>query len=183
MAIIPTALIGPLFNPASFAVPGEIDRIMTEVRRDYPLAIAEVPGFDPHWIVSRHADIQEISRQNERFHNGDRSATLITQAGEQLVREFTGGEYNLFRSLVQLDPPDHPKYRQVTLKALAPQNIAVLKDRIRRSAEEQVARLRAQESHEIDWAQQIAMPYPLGVVLDLIGVPRADHALMLRLTQ
>ncbi len=75
MAIIPTALIGPLFNPATFSAPAEIDRIMTEVRRDYPLAIAEVPGFDPHWIVSRHADIQEISRQNERFHNGDRSAT------------------------------------------------------------------------------------------------------------
>jgi cytochrome P450 len=108
---------------------------------------------------------------------------LITQAGEQLVRQFTGGEYNLFRSLVQLDPPEHPKYRQITLKALAPQNIAALKGQIRGIAEEQLQRLREHDRAEIDWAKQIAMPYPLGVVLDLVGVPRADHPMMLRLTQ
>ena len=153
------------------------------MRRDHPLARAEVPGFDPHWIISRHADILEVSRQNDLFHNADRSATLISQAGENLVREFTGGSYNLFHSLVQLDPPPHPKYRQVTLKAFAPENVAALKARIRLIAEEQLARLRAQSSDEIDWAKQIAMPYLLGVVLDLLGVPRADHAQMLQLTQ
>ncbi len=183
MQTIPLDLVGPLFNPATFAEPRTIDRILMEIRRDYPFAQAEVPGFDPHWIVSRHADLAEISRQNELFHSADRSATLISRAGEQLVQQFTGGAYNLFRSLVQLDPPDHPKYRQITLKALAPQSVTQLKGEIAARAREIVDDLRGVAGRPVDFAKQVAMPYPLGVVLDLVGVPRADHPRMLRLTQ
>lgn len=107
MTTLPTELIAPLFNPSTFAQRGAVDALLREVRRDYPLAKAEVPGYDPHWIVSRHADIQEVSRQNDLFHSADRSATVIPQAGEQLVRDYTGGDVNLFRSLVQLDNPEH----------------------------------------------------------------------------
>ena len=102
MKTVPTALIAPLFNPTTFAESGKADGLLAEVRRDYPLARAEVPGYDPHWIVSRHADIQEVSRQNDLFHNADRSATVIPQMGETLVQQFTSGDFNLFRSLVQL---------------------------------------------------------------------------------
>ena len=182
MKIIPTELVAPLFNPASFAVRGLVDQVLSEVRRDYGLAQAQVPGFDPHWLVARHADILEVSRQNALFHSADRSATLITQAGEALVKEFTGGAYNLFRSLVQLDPPEHAKYRQITVKAFSPQSVAQLQTKIRTVAVEQVVILRS-TGGTIDWAREVAMPYPLGVVLDLIGVPRADHPKMLRLTQ
>ena len=71
MNIIPTELIAPVFNPATFATRGAVDQIFSEIRQRYPLAQAEVPGYDPYWIVSRHADIQEVSRQNELFHNAD----------------------------------------------------------------------------------------------------------------
>ena len=92
MNIIPTALIAAAFNPTTVAEPDAVDRIFTEIRQRFPLAIAEVPGYDPYWIVARRADIQEVSPQNELFHNADRSATLIPQGGEALVREFTGGD-------------------------------------------------------------------------------------------
>jgi cytochrome P450 len=182
MKTIPTPLIAPLFNPATFGVRGAIDDIMMEVRREYPLAVAEVPGFDPYWIVSRHADVAEISRQNELFHNADRSATLISKAGEELVQEFTGGGYNLFRSLVQLDGDEHAKHRMVAVKPLSPQGIAKLQAQVQRAAAEQVQRIR-EIGPEFDWAKEIAMPYPLNVVLDFVGVPRVDHPKILRLTQ
>ncbi len=172
---IPVDLMAPLFNPACFAQAGLIDQVMTQVRKHHPLARAEVPGFDPHWIVSRHADVQEISKQNALFHNADRSATLIPRDGEALVQEFTGGACNLFRSLVQLDPPEHGPYRQVTLQAFSPQNIAIVV----------AARVAALRGHDaaFDFAPEVAVPFPLGVVLDLVGVPRVDHPRMLRLTQ
>ena len=47
MKTIPTALIAPLFNPATFAARGQVDALLSEVRRDYPLAQAAVPGYDP----------------------------------------------------------------------------------------------------------------------------------------
>lgn len=182
MNVIPTELIAPLFNPASFAVRGQVDELLTTVRREYPLARAEVPGYDPHWIVSRHADIQEVSRQNDLFHNADRSATVIPQMGEALVREFTGGDYNLFRSLVQLDGEDHKQHRRVLFQALGSQSVARLADSVRATAVNQLETLR-ETAGEVDWAKAIAAPYPLRVVLDVIGVPRADHARMLELTQ
>ena len=68
--------------------------MLAEIRRDQPLARAEVPGYDPHWVVTRHADIQEVSRQNDLFHNVDRSATVIPPMGETLVQQFTAGDFN-----------------------------------------------------------------------------------------
>ena len=182
MTRIPTALIAPLFNPATFATRGVADALLREVRRDYPLARAEVPGYDPHWIVSRHTDIQEVSRQNDLFHNADRSATVIPQLGEALVQQFTGGDFNLFRSLVQLDGEDHKQHRRVLFQALGSQSVARLADGVRATARAQLDTLRA-AGGELDWAKAISAPYPLQVVLDVIGVPREDHARMLELTQ
>lgn len=182
MNLIPPSLVAPLFNPATFAVRGAVDELLTTIRRDYPLARAEVPGFDAHWIVSRHADIQEVSRQNELFHNADRSATLIPQMGEVLVQQFTGGDHNLFRSLVQLDGAEHKDHRRVLFQALASHSVAKLGEGMRATARAQLATLR-ERGGELDWSKEIATPYPLQVVLDAIGVPRADHAQMLRLTQ
>jgi cytochrome P450 len=182
MQIIPTPLVAPLFNPATFAVRGAIDELMTTLRREYPLAVAEVPGYDPHWIVSRHADIQEVSRQNDLFRSAERSATLIPQAGEVLVRAYTGGDPNLFRSLVQLDNPEHKEYRRVLFQALASQSVMRWETGIRRIARAQLAKLDA-AAGVIDWAKEISAPYPLQVVLDAIGVPIDDHPTILRLTQ
>ncbi|MEQ8231659.1 MAG: cytochrome P450 [Gammaproteobacteria bacterium] len=182
MQTIPTELIAPLYDPATFAVRGAVDTLLTRIRHEYPLARAEVPGYDPHWIVSRHADILEVSRQNELFHNADRSATLIPQLGEQLVQAFTGGDYNLFRSLVQLDGADHKAHRRVLFQALGSGGIAQLATRIRATARRQVARLR-EAGGQADFSELVASPYPLHVVLDAIGVPEADHLRMLRLTQ
>ena len=139
---IPTELIAPLYNPATFAKRGAVDALLTEVREKYPLAQARVPGYDPHWIVSRHADIQTVSRQNDLFHNGDKSATLIPKVGETLVKEFTGGNFNLFRSLVQLDGEEHKSHRKVLFAALGAGAIERLGGNLKITAEEQLAVLR-----------------------------------------
>jgi cytochrome P450 len=118
MGQIPPELVAPLFNPATFAIRGAVDELLTRLRCEYPLAQAEVPGYDKHWIVTRHSDIQSISRQNDLFHNADRSATLAPVAGEELVNRVTDGDYNLFRSLVQLDGSEHKSHRKVLMLPL-----------------------------------------------------------------
>ena len=37
------------------------------MRANNPLGVAEVEGFSPFWVVTKHADILEISRNNARF--------------------------------------------------------------------------------------------------------------------
>ena len=181
-SIIPTELIAPAFNPASFANRPAIHELFTRLRRDYPLSIAEVPGFDPHWVVTKWADVREITRQDELFHGGDRSKTLISQAGEQMVMEYTGGQHNIFRSLVQLDPPEHRAYRDVLAPTFMPNKISDLTESVRATAKTYVDRM-ASFGTTCDFAPDVAFRYPLKVVLDLIGVPEEDHEKMLQLTQ
>jgi len=179
---IPTDLVAPVFNPATFGQRGAVHEIFTRLRRDYPLSIADVPGYDPHWIVTKYADLREISRRDDIFHGGERSKTLISQAGEALVKKYTGGQSNIWRSLVQLDPPEHGAYRAVVAPSFMPDKIAQMKDSVRGIAKGYVDRL-AEMAPSCDFAHDIAFLYPLKVVLDLMGVPEEDHPRMLRLTQ
>lgn len=179
---IPTELVAPVFNPATFGQRGAVHEIFTRLRRDYPLSIAEVPGYDPHWIVTKYADLREISRLDNIFHGGERSKTLISQAGEALVKKYTGGQSNIWRSLVQLDPPEHGAYRAVLAPSFMPDKISQMKDTVRAIAKTYVERMAAM-APSCDFAHDIAFLYPLKVVLDLIGVPEEDHPRMLRLTQ
>lgn len=178
---IPVDLVAPLFNPVTFGNPEQVHALLGTLRRDYPLEIAEVPGYDPHWIVTRHADLREITRQDSLFHGGDRSKTLISQAGEALVKQFTGGQSNIFRSLVQLDPPEHGAYRNVLAPSFMPDKVLPLKDNVRAVARTYVERMAAL-GETCDFATDIAFRYPAQIILDLVGVPREDHEKMLDLT-
>ncbi len=182
MTLIPTELIAPIYDPSTFAAPPIVDEIFTRIRGDFPLCQADVPGYDKHWIVSRHADIMSVSRQNDLFHNADRSATLTPKAGEEFVQAFTGGDYNLFRSLVQLDGEEHKAHRQVLFDALSPAAVKAMVSGMQVTANSQLAKLHASDG-KIDFAHEVSSAYPLKVVMDIIGVPEEDHPRMLELTQ
>ena len=72
--MIPPELVAPAFNPASFANRDDVHAIFTRLRKDYPLSQVEVPGYDPHWIVTKYADLREIARQDES--SAEREARL-----------------------------------------------------------------------------------------------------------
>jgi len=178
---IPTELGAPLFAPSTFAQPEIIDALLARLRRDYPLAIAEVPGFDPHWIVTRYSDIQEISRRDDIFHSADRSKTLVNQGGEAVMRQYSGGAPHIFQTLVQMDPPMHTAYRAVTEPAFRPKSLGPIADRICPIAKAYVDKMAAL-APACDFAVDIAFGYPANVVLGLVGVPEEDHPRLVELT-
>jgi cytochrome P450 len=152
------------------------------LRANNPLGRAELPEFDPFWVVTKHADILEVSRQNDLFHNGDLQTTLTPKAIDQKVRAMTGGSPHLVRSLVQMDPPDHMKYRVLTQAWFLPQNIRRLEDRIRQIARAHVDRM-ADMGGECDFVNDVALTFPLRVIMEILGVPESDEPTMLKLTQ
>jgi cytochrome P450 len=92
------------------------------------------------------------------------------------------GTPHLVRSLVQMDAPDHPKYRALTQAWFMPQNIRKLEDRIREIARASVDRMAA-TGGQCDFVREVALHYPLHVVMEILGVPEADEPRMLKLTQ
>src|ERR1700761_8356975 len=161
---IPDEIAVTLVDPKAFGS-GKIHDSYTWLRANNPLGRAEVEGYDPFWVVTKHADIMEISRQNALFHNGDRPTVMTNQKAEAQVRQMTGGSPHLVRSLVQMDTPDHPKYRALTQSWFLPQNIKSLEDRIRRIARASVDNMLSKNG-QCDFVNEVALHYPLHVIME-----------------
>lgn len=179
---ISTDIANTIVDPTAYADGDRVDRAFAQLRREAPLEMAQPDGFDPFWVVTRHADILEVERQNELFHNGDRATVVTTIEADKKVREMMGGSPHLVRSLVQMDNPDHFAYRKVTQGALLPQNLRALEARIREIARGFIDRM-AQHGDRCDFARDVAFLYPLHVIMEVLGVPEADEPRMLKLTQ
>jgi cytochrome P450 len=180
-ARIPDEHAGNLVDPSAYA-DGRIHETYKWLRANNPFGLAEVEGFDPFWVATKHADILEISRQNALFHNGDRATVITNKLADSKVREMMGGSPHLVRSLVQMDAPDHPKYRALTQAWFMPPNIKGLEDRIRGIARRAVDKMAAKDG-ECDFVREVALGYPLHVIMEILGVPEEDEPRMLTLTQ
>ncbi|HEY0106095.1 MAG TPA: cytochrome P450 [Rhizomicrobium sp.] len=152
------------------------------LRKNLPIGRAEPEGYDPFWVITRYDDLRAISRDNQAFHSGDRSIVLTSHASELLVRKLTGDKPFFVRTLVQMDPPDHMKYRLLTQGWFAPNRIGALQERLDKLAAASVDKMRSRDG-ACDFAAEIGLHYPLEVIMDILGVPKEDHQFMLQLTQ
>ena len=117
---------------------------------------AENERFDPFWAVTKHADILEISKNNALFANAVRSPTLVDRDAEALVKAITPNyDGHLIRSLVQMDAPDHMKYRLLTQSWFMPKNLRTIEARIREIARDTVEKMLAMGG-ECDFAKDVA---------------------------
>jgi cytochrome P450 len=171
-----------IVSPRAYAEQTVLYQAFRWLRENNPLGRVEVDGYDPFWAVTKHKDILEISRQNDSFHNGDNGTVLRPRAAEDMVRSMRGGAPNLLRMMINMDAPDHLKYRHITQGWFTPQKLQSLETRIRVIAREAVDRL-ASHGRECDFARDVALLYPLRVVMEILGVPEQDEPRMLKLTQ
>jgi cytochrome P450 len=76
--------------------------------------------------------------------------------------------------LIFLDPPRHTKLRALILKAFTPRSVANLEPRIRELSRGLLDQ--KIERGEMDLATDFAVPLPLMVIAEMLGIPPADHA-------
>jgi cytochrome P450 len=92
------------------------------------------------------------------------------------------GRPMLVRALPQMDNPDHSKYQKLTHVWFQPRHMRTLADRMDGLAKESVDRLCA-TGRECDFYNEIAIYYPLRVLMTILGLPREDEAHLLTITQ
>ncbi len=158
----------------------KLHALFTHMRAHDPLPWVEPEGFTGFWSVSKHADIMEIERQKTLFVNEPRTVLASDEAVKHLV-EMTG-THNPVRSLVQMDDPDHVKYRALTQAFFMPKALRSMEQKVDDIAAGFVKRLEDRDG-ECDFVKDIAIWYPLHVVMMVLGVPEEDEARMLKLTQ
>ncbi|WP_299323777.1 cytochrome P450 [Parasphingopyxis sp.] len=143
--------------------------------------VAADDSFDPFWLVTRYEDVMRISKDNATFLNNPRPVVLSTRDAIEFSLKVTGSKM-LVDSLVVFDAPIHPKYRRLTQDWFMPKNLRKIEDEIRALAKRTVDRL-VESGPESDFVALVSAPYPLHVVMQILGVPEEDEPKMLFLTQ
>jgi cytochrome P450 len=179
---IPERLARLITSPKAYARRKSLLAGLQSLRTNMPVARAETPDFDPFFVVTRHADVADIIRRHDLFLNGERAHTLVPRASDDVARAMTGGSPHPIRTLVHMDAPDHPKYRGVTQAFFTQARVGALEERIRGIARDSIARMAAR-GPACDFVRDVAIHYPLRVLMQILGVPQADEPLMLKLTQ
>jgi len=174
-----TTLDNRLVNPLNYADESVLDAY-AELRATDPVHWTEPTGFRPFWSITRHADITAIAKQNDKFINRLRTY-LSPIEGEEWTRAMTGDSH-LFRTLVDLDDPQHMKLRRLTHNWFQPGNLRKIEADIAAIARTHVDRMAALGG-ECDFVNEVALWYPLRVIMKLLGVPEKDEPMMLQMTQ
>lgn len=182
MAVITRSpeLDNAIVNPETWADEQGIHEQFAWLRANDPLRKLSPDEFEPFWSVTRYKDIKEIELNKTLFINDPRPV-LGPKMIDQMVQQAIGRKH-LVRSLVQMDDPDHMKYRVLTQGWFMGRNLRKLQGRIDELATKYVDRL-GELGGECDFVKDVAIWYPLRVIMSILGVPEEDEPLMMKLTQ
>jgi cytochrome P450 len=116
---------------------------------------AAVLPFDKHMvIVCRRGEIEEAFRRPDIFSSNMSAVDL------QNVRPMIP---------LQIDPPDHKKFRKILDPLFAPRRMAELEEPLRKLVNDLLDRFEGRD--EIDFAAEFSIPFPSQVFLTLLGLP------------
>jgi cytochrome P450 len=169
-----------IVHPNLYADESAIHALYASLRRDDPVRLIKPTGYRPFWAITKHADILEIERQNALFINSKRTY-LGTIKAEEWIQSVTG-DTHIFRTLVDLDDPLHMQLRTLTQPYFMPASLKKLEARVAEIAKAHVDHM-AGLGEELDFVKEVALFYPLRVIMEILGVPASDEPFMLKMTQ
>lgn len=128
---------------------------------------AETPVMaidDSAWLLTRRAEIDEVFRNPQIFSSSMDAVDL------QNVRPLIP---------LQIDPPEHKKFRKLLDPIFAPQKMARLEEPVTRLVNDLIDRFI--DNDEIDFARDFSVPYPSQVFLTLLGLPLEELPVFLKM--
>ncbi len=118
----------------------------------------------PYWAVMKRDIVDYVCKNPLIF---------SSQADTILPKEISEEEKSLSRlMLVNLDPPEHVKYRRIVRNAFTPKAVSGYEERFRQVAKETIDRVAAKGSCE--FVEEVAAELPLVAILSLCGIPMED---------
>lgn len=187
MRRLPSHRVDRLHEAALFVISpdGQMDEAglqaaFTLLRSQAPVYWVECPGMRPFWLVSRHADIMAVEARGAPFIAAPRSV-LSSEAGEANIRQVSG-KPDVLRSLFQMDKLEHRAYREIARVWFSQPEIENLEALVTHCARQFIGRV-PRSGESFDFAREIAAPFPLRIMMHILGLPEADDPLILKLAR
>jgi pentalenic acid synthase len=143
-----------------FAPPAEYRRM----RDSAPLVRANLPNGVPVWAVTRHAEARQILSDPRISSNTGRPERPRGPDDDRPDDGF----------FIDMDPPEHSRYRRLLISELGSRPVAVMRPRIQRIVDTAIDAM-LENGSPADLVDAFARTVPSRVVSELLGVPAADH--------
>jgi cytochrome P450 len=146
---------------AAFFLRDDYYDVLATLRAQDPVH-ACAPGF---WAVSRYEDIRNISRDPSHFCSGQGALVNDPKRGSAAPMSS--------RSILHMDPPEHAAFRGLVNRRFTPRALSGLAESIRKTASTLLDAAEARD--QIDFVAELAAPFPLTVIAELLGIDESDR--------
>ena len=159
-------LTDALLDPATYAT--DVHVVLDRLRAEAPLAWNGTKGF---WAATRHADVSEASSDPARF-----------CSGKGILVDEIGVTYDSPPTMMHADPPAHTRYRKLARPGFTN---AVVRDlsvlvRERTTVALDALAAKAAGGSPVDVTAELAVPLPIQLIAQLLGLPSGDEARLFR---
>jgi cytochrome P450 len=165
-----------LADPAAYTDEDRLHPLLGLLRREAPVHWVEAPLYEPFWAITRHRGVTEIEREHDRFLNAPRTSLMPAAVEREMAKNQSD-----FRTIVQLDGPEHRVMRAIAADWFSPRTVRVLHDRVSALAKQYVDHM-FELGPECDFVTDVAKPFSLHVILALLGMPESDFPTLGKLT-
>jgi cytochrome P450 len=155
--------------PFEREVATEPPAIYARLQREEPVAPVRLPTGDPAFAVTRYEDTRTVLSDPRFSANRNRPGAPRPVA---MARD---------DSMVGMDPPDHTRLRRLSSRAFTVRQVDRLRPYIERTVHELLDQMAA-SAPPVDLVQAIAVPLPVTVICDLLGVPFANRTVLRELS-
>lgn len=137
------------------------DPLYAKLRQEEPVSRVTAPFGGDGWLVTRYEDVKTVPA-DPRF---SRAATVGANVPRMTPNTPRGG------SILAMDAPEHTRLRRLVSKAFTVRRMEELRPR----AQEITDRLIDGFDNPVDLVENLALPLPITIICDLLGVPYSDH--------
>jgi cytochrome P450 len=142
------------------------------LRREEPVSFHPETGGPGFWVLAKYDDVRYASRTPDVFSSAIGGTNIETPAPEQLTA--------LQRVIINMDPPEHRRFRALINKAFTPRMVDTLRPAVVAMAERIVDEVAARG--ECEFVADVAALMPMRVICELVGVAEQDRRAVYELT-
>ncbi len=148
------------------------ESVFATLRREAPIKffaemeLMNFPAGPGYWALTKHEDIWHVSRNPQLFCSG-KGSNIVDLTTE--LNEFFG-------SMISMDDPKHVRLRSIVARGFTPKEISRIEEYVRIKARTVVDEvIEKHGDHEFDFVGNIAAPFPLQIICEMMGIPKSDE--------